>query len=62
MGDNERKLDADDIYELVTENQAKVVLPCFVAENRNRIPSINPSEAGVCTLAASIRHLKEKVA
>ena len=58
-GDNKRKLDADDIYDLlVLADQAKVALPCFAAKNLSQVPSINPSEADICALAASMGHLK----
>ena len=62
MSDNKRKLDADDIYDLlVAADHAKVELPCFVAKNLKRVPSINPNEADVCTLAANMRHLTVEV-
>ena len=61
-GDNKRRLDVDDIYNLMVQlDQLKVTLPVYVASDLTRIPPINPSEADVCALAVNMGHLRTEI-
>jgi len=61
-GDNKRRLDVDDIFNLLTQlDQLKVNLPVFVALDLTRIPPVNPSEADVCALAVNMGHLRSEI-
>src|SRR5664279_4690739 len=58
-GDNKRRLDVEDAYNLVVQlDQLKANLPTFVALDLARIPSVNPSEADVCALTANMGHIR----
>jgi len=61
-GDNKRKLDFEDIINLWAQlDAAKVTFPLYAAVNLSRIPTVKPTEADICTLAANMSSLKQEV-
>ena len=61
-GDNKRKLETDDILEIIAKlDKATVKLPTLVAANLSRIPSVIPGMADVATLTATVSIIKEEV-
>jgi len=62
QADNKRKLDFEDIMNLWSQlDAAKVALPSFAAVKLKRIPTIDPSEADICALAANVGDLQQEV-
>jgi len=61
-GDNKRKLDFEDIVNLWAQlDAAKVTFPLYAAVNLTRIPTVKPTEADICMLAANMSTLKQEV-
>ena len=60
-GDNKRRLDAEDILGLFTcLDIKKVTMPVFAAVNSSRLPSVNPSDADICSLSATIADIRDQ--
>ena len=57
-----RKLDFEDIINLWAQlDAAKVTFPLYAAVNLTWIPTVKPTEADICTLAANMSSLKQEV-
>src|SRR5437867_4057281 len=61
-GDNKKKVDTDDIFDLWERLDAgKVELPSFYAVNLTRIPPLSFTSADVCCLSALVHDMKQQL-
>ena len=60
--DNKKILDSRDILQLYKQlDVAKIQLPCFVAANLSRLPTVKPGEVDVYYMAVTVSNLSKQV-
>jgi len=61
-GDENRRLNCDDILKLLSAlDAAQVTLPTFVSVDLSGVPPINPGDVDVCSLAMNVENLHKQM-